>query len=164
MVQISQLAFEFDQRMISARNVTGAARTCAHACCGFHHRTGNLWMLRHRKVIVRAPHNHFALTMRRMPDSIGKAPNHSLEIGEHSIAPLLVKFILTVVALVSLAGSVMAQQPSSGLQNRTIKTLSTEQIAAIELADQLHLTTDQVGRLRTFFEAMKAETIPLGAI
>ena len=32
MVQISQLAFEFDQRMISARNVTGAARTCAHAC------------------------------------------------------------------------------------------------------------------------------------
>jgi hypothetical protein len=58
----------------------------------------------------------------------------------------------------------MAQQPSSGLQNRTIKTLSTEQIAAIELADQLHLTTDQVGRLRTFFEAMKAETIPLGAI
>jgi hypothetical protein len=64
-----------------------------------------------------------------MPDSIGKAPNHSFEIGEHSIAPLLGKFILTVVALVSLAGSVMAQQPSSGLQDRTIKTLSAEQIA-----------------------------------
>jgi hypothetical protein len=26
------------------------------------------------------------------------------------------------------------------------------------------LTTDQVGKLRTLFEAMKAETIPLGAI
>ena len=98
------------------------------------------------------------------------------------------KFILTVVALVSFAGSVMVQQPYSGLQSRTIKTLSAEQIAdlsagrgmglalaaelngypgpihAIELADQLHLTTDQVGKLRTLFEAMKAETIPLGAI
>ena len=98
------------------------------------------------------------------------------------------KFILTVVALVSFAGSVMVQQPYSGLQSRTIKTLSAEQIAdlsagrgmglalaaelngypgpihAIEFADQLHLTTDQVGKLRTLFEAMKAETIPLGAI
>ena len=98
------------------------------------------------------------------------------------------KFILTVVALVSFAGSVMVQQPYSGLQSRTIKTLSAEQIAdlsagrgmglalaaelngypgpihAIELADKLHLTTDQVGKLRTLFEAMKAETIPLGAI
>jgi molybdopterin-binding protein len=35
-------------------------------------------------------------------------------------------------------------------------------IHAIELADKLGLSSDQVARLRKLFEAMKAETIPLG--
>jgi LTXXQ motif family protein len=35
-------------------------------------------------------------------------------------------------------------------------------IHAIELAEQLHLSSDQVSKLRALFEAMKAETIPLG--
>src|SRR5262249_13327835 len=33
---------------------------------------------------------------------------------------------------------------------------------AIELAEQLHLSPEQVSKLRVLFEAMKAETIPLG--
>ena len=36
-------------------------------------------------------------------------------------------------------------------------------IHAIELAEQLRLSPDQLGKLRALFEAMKAETIPLGA-
>src|SRR5262245_38583872 len=80
----------------------------------------------------------------------------------------------------------MGQQPYAGLQNRSIKTLSDQQIAdlsagrgmglalaaelngypdpihAIELAEQLQLSPDQVSKLRSLFEAMKAETIPLG--
>ena len=33
---------------------------------------------------------------------------------------------------------------------------------AIELAEQLHLSPDQVTKLKSLFEAMKAETVPLG--
>jgi len=95
------------------------------------------------------------------------------------------RLVLTA-ALLFLTGSALAQQPYAGLQNRTIKTLSEQQIAdlnagrgmglalaaelngypgpihAIELADQLHLSPNQVSKLRALFEAMKAETIPLG--
>ena len=94
--------------------------------------------------------------------------------------------LLLTAALLFLTGSALAQQPYAGLQNRTIKTLSEQQIAdlnagrgmglalaaelngypgpihAIELADQLHLSPNQVSKLRALFEAMKAETIPLG--
>jgi hypothetical protein len=80
----------------------------------------------------------------------------------------------------------MGQQPYAGLQHRPIKTLSDQQIAdlnagrgmglalaaelngypgpvhATELADQLHLSPEQVTKLKALFESMKAETIPLG--
>jgi len=93
-----------------------------------------------------------------------------------------------VVAIVLFTGSAMSQQPYAGLQERTIKTLSDQQIAdlnagrgmglalaaelngypgpihAIELADQLDLSSDQVSRLKQLFEAMKAETVPLGTV
>ena len=35
-------------------------------------------------------------------------------------------------------------------------------IHAIELAEQLHLSPDQISKLQSLFEAMKAETIRLG--
>jgi Spy/CpxP family protein refolding chaperone len=97
------------------------------------------------------------------------------------------KFTMAAVAFVLFTGSAMNQQPYAGLQERSIKTLSDQQIAdlnagrgmglalaaelngypgpihAIELAEQLRLSPDQVGKLRALFEAMKAETIPLGA-
>jgi Spy/CpxP family protein refolding chaperone len=81
----------------------------------------------------------------------------------------------------------MGQQPYAGLQNRSIKTFSDQQIAdlnagrgmgfalaaelngypgplhAIELASDLHLSPEQVAKLKALFEAMKAETMPLGA-
>ena len=97
------------------------------------------------------------------------------------------KFTMAAVAIVLFTGSAMSQQPYAGLQERSIKTLSDQQIAdlnagrgmglalaaelngypgpihAIELAAQLHLSPDQVSKLKSLFEAMKAETIPLGA-
>jgi Spy/CpxP family protein refolding chaperone len=97
------------------------------------------------------------------------------------------KFTMAAVAIVLLTGSAMSQQPYAGLQNRPIKTLSEQQIAdlkagrgmglalaaelngypgpihAIELAEQLHLSPEQINNLKSLFEAMKAETIPLGA-
>src|SRR5215468_10149311 len=97
------------------------------------------------------------------------------------------KFMIAAVTVILLTGSAMGQQPYAGLQQRPIKALSEQQIAdlnagrgmelalaaelngypgpihAIELAERLHLSSDQVSKLRALFEAMKAETIPLGA-
>ena len=97
------------------------------------------------------------------------------------------RFMAATISLVVLTGSAMSQQPYAGLQNRPIKTLSDQQIAdlnagrgmglalaaelngypgpihAIELAGQLRLSPDQLSKLKSLFEAMKAETIPLGS-
>src|SRR5262245_37400765 len=97
------------------------------------------------------------------------------------------RFAITIAAIIGLASAALAQQPYAGLQNRPIKSLSDQQIAdlnagrgmglalaaelngypgpihAIELAGDLHLSHEQLAKLKTLFEAMKAETIPLGA-
>jgi Spy/CpxP family protein refolding chaperone len=97
------------------------------------------------------------------------------------------RFIITTAAIVVLSSSAMGPQPYAGLQNRSIKTLSDQQIAdlnagrgmglalaaelngypgplhAIDLASDLRLSPEQVAKLKALFEAMKAETIPLGA-
>jgi hypothetical protein len=94
---------------------------------------------------------------------------------------------ITVAMTVLWFGTAFAQsQPYAGMQERSIKTLSEQQIAdlragrgmglalaaelngypgpmhAIELADRLQLAPEQVTRLQGLFEAMKAETIPIG--
>jgi hypothetical protein len=94
-----------------------------------------------------------------------------------------------LVALESSYGLVRAQQqqPYAGMESRTIKTLSDQQIAdlkegngmglalagelngypgprhAIDLAERLHLTSDQVAKLNELYAAMKSETMPIGA-
>ena len=97
------------------------------------------------------------------------------------------KLAVATVWIVLLTSSAMGQQPYAGLQSRTIKTLSDQQIAdlnagrgmglalaaelngypgpihTIELAERLHLSPDQVSKLKSLFEAMKAETIPIVA-
>jgi hypothetical protein len=88
-----------------------------------------------------------------------------------------------VVLTISAA---VAQTPYAGLQTRSIKALSDQQIAdlragrgmglalaaelngypgpshLLELADKLGLSDAQRNRARDMFEAMKAETIPIG--
>ena len=98
------------------------------------------------------------------------------------------RFVIAIAAAAGLTGAALAQQPYAGLQNREIKTLSDQQIAdlnagrgmglalaaelngypgpihAIELASDLHLSPEQITKLKALFETMKAETIPLGAL
>jgi Spy/CpxP family protein refolding chaperone len=97
------------------------------------------------------------------------------------------KLVIAAALAVVLTSTAMGQQPYAGLQNRSIKTLSDQQIAdltagrgmglalaaelngypgpihAIELAKQLDLSPEQIGKLQALFENMRAETIPLGA-
>jgi Spy/CpxP family protein refolding chaperone len=96
------------------------------------------------------------------------------------------RFVIATAAILVFTSSAMSQQPYAGLQNRSIKTLSDQQVAdlnagrgmglalaaelngypgpihAIELAGELHLSPEQVAKLKVLFEVMKAETIPLG--
>jgi hypothetical protein len=93
---------------------------------------------------------------------------------------------LSVAAMVLAFGSAVAQTPYAGLQTRSIKALSDEQIAdlragrgmglalaaelngypgpshLLELADKIGLSDAQRTSARGMFEAMKAETIPIG--
>jgi Spy/CpxP family protein refolding chaperone len=94
---------------------------------------------------------------------------------------------VAVIALLISCAPALAQQPYAGFETRVIKTLSEQQIAdlnagrgmglalaaelngypgpmhAIELADRLALSAEQLARLRALFDSMKAETIPIGA-
>jgi len=101
----------------------------------------------------------------------------------------IVSLALSALAvLAALSSPAMAQsgQPYSGMQTRSIKALSDQQIAdlragrgmglalaaelngypgpshLLELSDRLALTADQHSALMRMFEAMKAETIPIG--
>src|SRR6202165_3110296 len=93
-----------------------------------------------------------------------------------------------VAILAGLSSNALAQsaQPYSGMQNRPIKALSDQQVAdlkagrgmglalaaelngypgpshLVELSDQLGLTSEQLSNLKEMFNAMKAETIPIG--
>jgi hypothetical protein len=93
---------------------------------------------------------------------------------------------LSVAAVLLAFGSAVAQTPYAGLQTRSIKALSDQQIAdlragrgmglalaaelngypgpshLLELADKLGLSDAQRSSARNMFEAMKAETIPIG--
>lgn len=93
-----------------------------------------------------------------------------------------------VFLFAALSSTAMAQssQPYSGMQSRAIKALNDQQVAdlragrgmglalaaelngypgpshLLELSDKLGLTPDQHSALMGMFDAMKAETIPIG--
>jgi hypothetical protein len=93
---------------------------------------------------------------------------------------------LSIVAATFAIGSAVAQTPYTGMQTRSIKALSDQQIAdlragrgmglalaaelngypgpshLLELADKIGLSDAQRNSARSMFEAMKAETIPIG--
>jgi hypothetical protein len=95
--------------------------------------------------------------------------------------------LLVVGTLLLASASVFAQAPYAGMQTRQIKALSEQQVAdlnsgrgmglalaaelngypgpshVLELADRLELDADQRDRIKTLFNSMKAEALPLGA-
>jgi hypothetical protein len=97
------------------------------------------------------------------------------------------KRILITAALLFATGNAFAESPYQGMQSRTVKALSEQQVAdlnqgrgmgmalaaelngypgpshVLELADKLELKPEQISAVRTLFESMKRESIPLGA-
>jgi hypothetical protein len=94
--------------------------------------------------------------------------------------------LLSIFAVAVVIGSATAQTPCAGMQTRPIKALSDQQIEdlragrgmgmalaaelngypgpshLLELADKIGLSEAQRDSVRSMFEAMKAETIPIG--
>jgi hypothetical protein len=95
--------------------------------------------------------------------------------------------IWPLVVSVVFVTSVNAQTPYSGMQTRSIKALSDQQIAdlqagrgmglalaaelngypgpshVLELADKLELSADQRSHMQRLLDSMKAEAVPLGS-
>jgi hypothetical protein len=98
----------------------------------------------------------------------------------------LARVLVLAAAIGSIAGFAHAQSSYSGMQGRSIKALSDQQVAdlqagrgmgmampaelngypgpmhVLELADQLGLSADQRATIRGLFDSMKSEAIPLG--
>ncbi|MDT4740763.1 periplasmic heavy metal sensor [Bradyrhizobium sp. WYCCWR 12699] len=94
--------------------------------------------------------------------------------------------LAAALLLTGSAASAQSSQPYAGLEGRSIKTLSQQQIDdlragrgmglalaaelngypgpshVLELGDRLALTADQRAEVRRLFDAMKHETVPLG--
>jgi Spy/CpxP family protein refolding chaperone len=95
--------------------------------------------------------------------------------------------IWPIVASLALITSVNAETPYAGMQTRSIKALSEQQVAdlgagrgmglalaaelngypgpahVLELADRLDLSPDQRSKVQGLFKSMKADALPLGA-
>jgi Spy/CpxP family protein refolding chaperone len=95
--------------------------------------------------------------------------------------------IWPLIASIAFVTSVHAQTPYAGMQARSIKALSDQQIAdlsagrgmglalaaelngypgpmhVLELADKLDLSADQRASMQRLFDSMKAEAMPLGS-
>ena len=104
---------------------------------------------------------------------------------KRSVFPIAV-WVIVVFAGFSTTALAQSAQPYSGMQSRPIKALSDQQVAdlragrgmglalaaelngypgprhLVELSDQLALTPEQLSKLKSMFDAMKAETIPIG--
>jgi hypothetical protein len=94
---------------------------------------------------------------------------------------------MPIVTSLVLITSVNAETPYGGMQTRSIKALSEQQIAdlragrgmglalaaelngypgpshVLELADRLDLSADQRSRMQNLFDQMKSEAVPLGS-
>src|SRR3569833_350598 len=99
---------------------------------------------------------------------------------------MMQRIMLTGVLLLAPV-TALAQTPYVGMQTRTIKALSEQQVSdlnagrgmglalaaelngypgpshVLELADKLDLSADQRGRIKTIFDSMKAEALPIGS-
>jgi hypothetical protein len=97
------------------------------------------------------------------------------------------KCTIVLGALLFASTAALAQTPYAGMQTRPIKALSEQQVAdlgagrgmglalaaelngypgpshVLELADKLELSADQRASIKTLFESMKAEAVPLGS-
>jgi|SRR4051794_21469743 hypothetical protein len=88
-MEVGKFMLELHERVIGACDVAGATGSGAHAGRGLDHGAYYLGMLTHAEIIVRAPDDDVACTMRRMPGGEWKATGVALKIGKNPIPALV---------------------------------------------------------------------------
>jgi hypothetical protein len=110
--------------------------------------------------------------------------NTEVFVCEKEIEPM--KSLITAICLSFMVQVAFAQSPYAGMQTRSIKALSDQQIAdlksgrgmglamaaelngypgpihVLELSDKLGLSSEQKSRIEDLFQSMRAEAVPLG--
>ena len=92
-MQVGQFLFELHQRMMGAGDVAGAAGAGANACGGLDHGADHLRMLAHAEIVVGTPDHDIARALRRVPDRVREAAGDPFEVGENTVAPLVMQAV-----------------------------------------------------------------------
>ncbi len=92
-MQIGQLLLELHERVVSARDVAGAAGARTHPCGCLDHGADDLRMLSHPEIIVGAPDHDVARPLRGMPHRVRKPPGDAFKIGENPVTPLVMQAV-----------------------------------------------------------------------
>ena len=114
-VKLGEFRLQFDERMVGARDVAGAAGAGAHAAGCVLHRRDDIGMLPHAQIVVGTPDGDLARIVPGAPDGAGKGADDPLHVGENPVAALRMEL---VDRLVEETLVVHAPDPSFG-QNIT---------------------------------------------
>ena len=87
-VQVGELGLEFNNGVVGAGNVAGAAGADADFCRGVAHRRDHVRMAAHAEIIVRAPDGDVAGGGAPAPFGLGEGIGVAREIGEDAVAAL----------------------------------------------------------------------------
>ena len=101
-VQVGELGFKFDDGVICAGNVAGAAGADAHLFRGVAHRRDHVRVAAHAEIIVRAPDRDISDAALVMPFGIRIGLGVALEIGKHAIAALRLELAEGAVKMCSI--------------------------------------------------------------
>ena len=87
-MEARQFTFEFDEGMIGARNIAGAAGTGAVPDRRRRHRLDHLRMPAHAEIVVGTPNCDFLDAIGSVPQRPRKRPRVALDVGEDTVAAL----------------------------------------------------------------------------
>ena len=91
-VEIGQFGFEFDERMIGAGNIAGAASPGAVLCRRRCHRLDHPRVASHAEIVVGAPDDDFLDAIWTVPKGARKLFRVALEVGEDPVAAFPLQF------------------------------------------------------------------------
>ncbi len=87
-MQVRKFSFQLDQSPVRARNIARSASARPHRARGSAHRSDDLRVLAHAKIVVGAPDHDIPLAARAVPERIGKLSHFALQVSEDAIAAL----------------------------------------------------------------------------
>ena len=92
-MQVGEFELQFDQRMVGAGDVAGAAGARAHPAGRLLQGLDDLRVLAHAEIVVGAPDGDFLGPAVGAPDGAGKGAGDALDVGEDAIAPFGVDLV-----------------------------------------------------------------------